>query len=166
MRRTSLGLAMALALAVVPGGAALAAETMEDGVPHPSHIHEGLCPAPGGVVAPLSDVAAPMGDASGPGTAVAVEIGESSVDLALADILAGEHAIVVHRSADEMATYLVCGDIGGTVVDGILLAIGLGAVGDSGHAGVALLADNGDGTTSVSVFLTGKGDAMMGGDGY
>ena len=34
--------------------------------PHPAHIHAGLCPAPGDVVAPLNDVTSGISETAGP----------------------------------------------------------------------------------------------------
>jgi hypothetical protein len=161
MTRRALTIAATLAI----GGSALmaattaAAEMMAD-APHPAHIHEGLCPEPGGVVAPLADVAPAAGSAMGPATAVPVEISMTTVELALADILAAEHSINVHQSADALDVYIACGDIGGMEVSPTDLAIGLAEQNDSHHLGAAWLHDNGDGTTSVSVFLVGF-DQMM-----
>lgn len=71
--------------------------TPADGV-HPAHIHTGACPDPGGVAEALTSV----------------EDGTSSTSIAgakLSDFTDGDHAINVHLSADEMATYVACGDI-------------------------------------------------------
>lgn len=141
------GAAMLAAVGVAPMALAQGA------VPHPAHIHAGACPAPGDVVAPLTDIAEVAGEAAGAAGAAHVETSTTSVALALADILAADHAIVVHHSADDMGTYVACGDIGGVVVDG-QVAVGLGELGGSGASGVALLADAGDGTTTVTVYLT------------
>ncbi len=40
------------------------------------------------------------------------------------------------------------------------LAIGLATLNDSGYSGVATLHDNGDGTTTVTVYLTHAGGMM------
>lgn len=137
--------------------------------PHPAHIHAGSCPEPGDVVAALSDVsfdmnvdgsasagAAPVGQAS----AIPVEASVTTVPLALADIVAGEHAINVHASAADLGTYIACGDIGGITIGEADLPIGLGELNDSGASGVAWLHDNGDGTTTVSVFIVPPAGAM------
>lgn len=70
--------------------------TPEDG-DHPAHIHDGTCEDLGDVAYPLENVVE--------GTS------ESSVDVALEDILAGEYAINVHLSEDEIDTYVACGDV-------------------------------------------------------
>lgn len=148
MRRLTLGATAALALALVAGGAVVAEHP-----PRPSHIHAGVCPAPGDVQAALTDVAPGDGEAVGAASAITVESSTTTVDLALADIVAADHSIVVHASPDDMGTYVVCGDIGGATRGGSGLAVGLAPVGDSTFSGIAWLGDNGDGTTSVSVFI-------------
>jgi hypothetical protein len=161
MRKTVIGGAMALSLALVPG-AAMAQDDMADDdmmmgsmVPHPSHIHVGDCSAIGDVIAPLSDVGVVGNDAQG-ASHVHVDIGLTTVDLALDDILAADHSIVVHASADDMGTFISCGGIGGHDVDGSFL-VGMGPVGDSGFSGVSWLTDNGDGTTAVQVTISNSG---------
>ena len=62
----------------------------------------------------------------------------------LHDIMAGGHAINVHLSAEEIDTYIACGDIGGAVPtdegeEENELIIGLGELNDSGHTGIAWL---------------------------
>lgn len=166
MRRIALGTILAMAVVVAPAAGALAQDEMTDEVvPHPSHIHTGVCPAPGDVIAPLSDVSGIPGDSVGVGSAIHVEAGISTVELALADILAADHAFVVHQSADDMGTYIACGDIGGQLIGESDLPVGLGPVGESGYSGIAWLSDNGDGTTGVTVFLTKSGAAAMMGEG-
>ena len=154
MRRV-FSLAGCLALA---GSLSLAmAASAQDG-PHPVHIHQGVCPAPGDVIAPLTDLAPGTDPSQGPSTAIPVEVSVTTVELALADILAAEHSINAHESADAIDVYIACGDIGGSVMGGADVAIGLAEQNASGHSGVAWLHDNGDGTTNVSVFLTNSTD--------
>lgn len=160
MRKTLIGGAMAMSLALVPTVVLAQDDMADDGmmamVPHPSHIHVGACPAPGDVVAPLSDLTVVGNDAQGAGEHVHVDIGQSTVELPLEAILADAHAFVVHQSADDMGTYLACGNIGGHDVDGSFL-VGLGAVGDSGYSGIGWLTDNGDGTTDVTLTISHSG---------
>lgn len=164
MQSKPLALAATLALAVSAlAGGAVSAQDMSM-TPHPAHIHVGTCPAPGEVVAPLTDVTGSMdGESMGQASAIPVETSVTSVALPLADILAGSHAIVVHQSVDDMATYVLCGDIGGAAMGGTTLAIGLAPVADPTFSGVATLADGGDGTTTVTIYLTHVSD-MMGGE--
>lgn len=167
----TLGMAATLAfvasLAVIPG---VSAQGMAM-APHPAHIHAGTCPAPGDVVAPLADVSFAMNvdAASQAGTtpvgqmsAIPVEASITTVKVAFADIVGGQHAVVVHKSADEMGTYILCGDIGGMTIGATDLPFGLGALNDSGATGVGWLHDNGDGTTSVTVFVVPPAGAMAG----
>ena len=75
----------------------------------------------------------------------------------LQEIVDGGHAINVHLSADEIDTYIACGDIGGVVVtdegeEENELVIGLGELNDSGHTGIAWLGAEGD-QTRVAVHL-------------
>jgi hypothetical protein len=165
MRLLVIGGSLALLGSALLGSAAGAQTAM---APHPSHIHDGSCPAPGKVVQDLVDVSgqflhdgtamvsAPMG----PTPATMVEAGVTTVPMAYGDLFASTHSIVVHKSADEMGMYLVCGDIGGPEMGATDIAIGLGAIGDSGYTGIATLHDNGDSTTTVSVYVTTSA-AMM-----
>jgi hypothetical protein len=169
-RTTTIGAAAVLALALAPASA-LAQEDMSDEmsgddmmmgtmVPHPSHIHAGDCTMPGDVVAPLSDVGVVGNDAQGAESHTHVDIGLSTVELPLEAILAADHSIMVHQSADDLGTILACGSIGGHDVDGRFL-VGISPWEGSGYAGIAWLTDNGDGTTDVEVTLLQTGAEGM-----
>jgi hypothetical protein len=129
--------------------------------PHPAHIHSGSCAELGDVVVPLTDVAVVGADAERAGAADAIPVKGSytEVEMSLDDILAAPHAINVHLSADEIGTYIACGDIGGAVMtdegeEGREVVIGLGELNDSGHTGVAWLAESEDGAgTRVGIYL-------------
>jgi hypothetical protein len=126
--------------------------------PHPAHIHSGSCAELGDVVVPLTDVAERTGEAVGSGTGHAVKGSHTQVEMTLDDILAAPHAINVHLSADEIGTYIACGDISGVIVvdedDGErMLIIGLGELNDSGHVGIAWLSEDEGDTTEVAVNL-------------
>lgn len=161
MRKTVIGGGIALAMALAPAGALAQDDMSEDDmmmgamVPHPSHIHTGDCSSIGDIIEGLSDVAVVGNDAQGAASAVRVDIGLTSIGTALADLLAADHSIVVHQSAEDL-TPIVCGAVGGHDVDGSFL-VGLGAFGDSGYSGLAWLTDNGDGTTGVSVTISRSG---------
>ena len=124
---------------------------------HPAHIHAGTCEELGDVVFPLNDVA-PLdaeatpaaSPAAGAGDVVAESITE--VEASLDDILATEHAINVHESAENIQNYIACGDLTGPASDGEL-RIELKELNGSGYTGEAHLLDNGDGTTTVTVTL-------------
>jgi hypothetical protein len=135
---------------------------------HPAHIHSGTCDTLGDVVFPLTDVQstdlavstyATPADAPGatPPPALAstpvITTGQSTtLEVALDDILAAEHAINVHQSAEDIATYIACGDITGPATDGVV-TVELMELDDSGYVGRASLTDNGDGTTTVTIDL-------------
>lgn len=169
MRKTAMAASAVLALALAPASA-LAQEDMSDEmsgedmmmamVAHPSHIHAGDCSMPGDVVAGLSDVGVVGNDAEGAESHTHVDIGRSTVDLALADILAQDHSIMVHQSAEDLGTILACGSIGGHDVDGRFL-VGISPVAGSGYAGIAWLTDDGDGSTGVEVTLLQTGEMGM-----
>jgi hypothetical protein len=139
----------------------------DDSVARPAHIHSGTCDTLGDVVYPLNDVA-PADAAATPdaamdmtGTPEAGEVvaqSETTVDVALDDILAAEHAINVHESAENIGNYIACGDVTGTATDG-MLEIELLELNSSGHTGHAMLMDNGDGTTTVTIMLMHGGAA-------
>lgn len=142
-----------LAQDATPADAAQAA----DG-PHPMHIHSGSCEELGEVVVPLTDVAERSGEAMGSGTGHAVKGSHTQVEMKLDDLLASPHAINVHLSAEEIGTYIACGNLSGVVFedqdDGErMLIIGLGELNDSGHVGIAWLSEDDDGTTEVAVNL-------------
>lgn len=138
---------------------------------HPAHIHSGTCATLGDVVQPLSNVSAEamnngtpmamMDMMMGSANAIPVESSVTTVQMALSDIVGGEHAINVHESAENIGNYIACGDIGGAMVGSNSLLFGIAQLNDSGYSGIASLVDNGDGTTTVYVYLTNA--SMMGG---
>jgi hypothetical protein len=124
-------------------------------VPRPVHIHTGDCVELGEVVVPLNDLIVPVG--TGTGQADEAALAESSfttVPMTLDAILAADHAINVHLSAEQIGTYIACGEIGGVLdVNGSLI-VGLRESTDSGYTGIAFLGPNPDGvSTDVSVFI-------------
>lgn len=156
---------------------------------HPAHIHAGTCEELGEVVFPLDNVT-PLGidvspatpipfpvtpeeaagnlgtqeplfgaDAAGPGAVTAEST--TILEVPLDEILAGEHAINVYESPENIENYIACGDITGTPTDGELV-IELKELNDSGFTGDALLADNGDGTTTVTITLIKMGAGVYG----
>src|SRR5215208_6605433 len=137
----------------------------EEGDAHPAHIHSGTCAELGDVVVPLTDVT-PIGDESnrtGATSAIPVESSLSVVDMPLQEIIDGGHAINIHLSADEIDTYIACGDIGGAVTTDKgetepELIIGLSELNDSGHTGIAWLGAEGD-KTRVPVYLVEPANA-------
>jgi hypothetical protein len=100
-------------LEATEGGTRVAMELSGDPVTgdHPTHIHTGTCanfdPNP---LYPLTTVI--LDDVSDTG------VSETTVeDVRLRDLLASDYVILVHKSAEELTNYFVCGDIkadGGT----------------------------------------------------
>jgi plastocyanin len=126
---------------------------------HPAHIHSGSCADLGDVVYPLTDITPIGGDTerTGAASAIPVEGSTTVVDTPLQDLVDGDFAINVHLSADEIGTYIACGDIGGAVTtdegeQDPELIIGLGELNDSGYSGIAWLGADGD-QTGVAVYL-------------
>jgi hypothetical protein len=155
-----------------------------EGHAFPAHIHSGTCETLGDVVYPLEDLtsegmevdATPAGavgtpfDAVGQNTGTPEDMGagdtaaatapfassETVVEASLDDILAAEHAINVHESAENIGNYVACGNLTG-MSDGGELTIQLQELNGSGYTGEAMLVDNGDGTTTVTVNLLQRG---------
>jgi hypothetical protein len=67
--------------------------------PQPAHIHSGSCAELGDVVHGLENVT----DGSS----------ETTVEASVDELTAGGFAINVHKSEDEIQTYVACGDLGG-----------------------------------------------------
>jgi len=76
----------------------LMVESAEGG--HPVHIHFGTCDNLGEVAAGLTDI-----DATG--------LSETTVDLTIDELTGEEYAINAHESAENITTYVACGDITG-----------------------------------------------------
>ncbi len=143
-----------VALIAGAAGAVLAQDaTPEVTAAHPAHIHSGTCDTLGDVVFPLNDVAV-ADTAATPSAVESVIAAESAttVEVALDDILAAEHAINVHESAENIGNYIACGDVTGEPTGG-MLTIELLELNGSGYMGEAMLMDNGDGTTDVTITL-------------
>lgn len=139
-------------------------------ISHPAHIHLGACDALSDVVFPLSDLT-PVTAAATPvatdGTPVATEerfrmpglnmdevVSESysTIDVSLADLIAGGYAINIHESADNIANYIACGEITDNT-GGTQLQVDIKQLNGSGLEGLALLEANEDGSTKVTVML-------------
>jgi plastocyanin len=151
---------VALAL-VVPSGAAQEAEPA-----HPVHIHSGTCEELGDVVVPLNDVVVPEGTVSGPAAEHPVmDSGGNRVEIPLQEIIDGGHAINVHLSAEQIDTYIACGDIGGIVNsrengESMELLIPLQELNGSGYVGIAWLGEDGDATNvGINMIKLGEGAA-------
>jgi len=139
---------------------------------HPAHIHSGTCDQIGDVVFPLNDLQpAPEGGTPQAGGDVVAE-STTVVEASLETILAAPHVINVHQSAEDIDTYIACGDItptGGPVgtaatpeteaaadatpASGQRLQMPLLELNGSGYQGQATLVELADGTTEVTVQL-------------
>jgi hypothetical protein len=133
---------------------------------HPVHIHSGNCDELGEVVAPLTDLTTPEGDRVGQRNRAAQGTASyTNVPLTLDAILAEDHAINAHLSADQIDVYIACGEVGGVMAPDGTLTIGLREIGGSGYTGIAYLAPGADGaSTDVTVFLAETGGRDRGGD--
>jgi len=124
--------------------------------PRPAHIHTGTCDEVGEIVAPLTDLTgATGGDRVGQARrAIPAESSFTSVPLTLDAILGADHVVNVHLSAEEIETYIACGEIGGSLSPEGAVIIGLREMNDSGFTGIAYLSPGADGaSTDVSTFV-------------
>ena len=130
-------------------------EAAEVAAPRPAHIHVGNCNEIGEVVAPLTELTGATGDRAGQANrAIAAESSFTSVPLTIDAILGADHVINVHLSAEEIDTYIACGEIGGSVSPEGAMIIGLRELNNSGFTGIAFLAPGADGaSTDVSTFI-------------
>jgi hypothetical protein len=153
MRRRAIVLAIALAAsAVVPGSGDSRAQ--EAPAQRPAEIRAGSCASLGQVVAPLSPLVVPSGDAQGQADATPVEQSVTDVPILLADLLSTGHIVVVQESAEASGTPAACGEIGGALASDGTLAVGMNPIEGSKLSGIASFAPTrkDDGTT-VSLML-------------
>ncbi len=135
---------------------------------HPAHIHNGTCaeldPNP---LVPLSDVIVPLvgddedqapasEDIMGAIDQPLVEISKTDSDdvdaeVTFEELFEASHAINVHASAEDIQTYIACGDIGGVVQDDTVY-VPLYPQNDSGYFGIAKIAKDGD-KFDVEIYL-------------
>jgi hypothetical protein len=125
------------------------------GPARPAHIHSGNCVELGDVVVPLTDLTATVGEGVGQADeAISAESSFTNVPMTLDAILGADHAINVHLSAEQIDTYIACGELGGVIDAGGALVVGLREQSDSGFTGIAFLVPGADGaSTDVSVFI-------------
>jgi predicted lipoprotein with Yx(FWY)xxD motif len=109
---------------------AITVKAGDAGVAQPAHIHAGACPVPGDVKYPLKDVV------DGKST--------TTLDVPLAQLLAGGFAINVHQSAADIGKYVACG----AIPQGSVVKLGDGR--DASQPGTAVLLANG---TKTDVYL-------------
>lgn len=136
---------------------------------YPAHIHSGTCDELGDVVYPIEDLRA-VGAISVPDVTPELEFSSTpeasdligpqniaahsstEVDVSLEDLLAGEYAINVHASAENIDVYVACGEITGTAEDGELI-VELNEVETSGYEGLVELSDLEATTTFVNAVI-------------
>jgi hypothetical protein len=118
---------------------------------HPTHIHEGTCadfdPNP---QFPLTNVVLQTSALSG--TSV------SEVDVSVEDLLDSPHLILIHKSQEEIGTYIACGDIvAGALTDAEVAAI----TGQGGNAlpgtGIGSLTDGSSRSQAMLLALLAAG---------
>ena len=156
-------LALVLMAALGAGFALRTVDAQNDpAAAHPASIIAGDCGTLGEVVAPLSNVSGEFlvdgastaaAEPAGAATAIPVKASVTTVQLGLDAMLDSAHALTVRASDEGIENYIACGDIGGTTFGDGSLAFGLAELNDSDYFGNALLQDNGDGTTTVTVFI-------------
>jgi hypothetical protein len=165
--------ALAVAMTVGLAGAGFAQDAtptaIDDDaeVAYPTHLHSGDCAnLSAEPVERLADLLLPewvAGLTDGDDTEIVAEdfgnapipvaAATTEVNIPLADIVAGKHAINVERpEPDDPEDSVACANIGGVVDEQGDLFVGLGESNGSGHHGVVWLHDNGTSTTIV-VFL-------------
>lgn len=134
---------------------------IQPGEPLPARIFTGRCGALGAEPAfQLIDVGSVEGVEDGETpegalTAIPAEFSTTVVNAQLDALLASEHAIDIRVDANDPATSIACGDIGGPIdtgANGEELAVGLQERGNSAYAGIAWLQSEED-RTLVRVFL-------------
>jgi hypothetical protein len=155
VRKLIWGAGLGAALLIGGAGPTLAHE--EHG--HPARIHAGSCEELGAVTYRLNGPGASVDldnapvatqAAVNPKTAYQVMATETTIEGTLDELLAGDHAVMIYESDEEM-TAIACGNIGGAMV-GDSLVTGLAEAGIPGHIGFAMFRPEGD-QTLVTVIL-------------
>lgn len=150
--------------AATPVGGDATVEVDAAAAGRPAHVHSGTCDTLGDVVAPLNDLTLATGGTGADETvaadiaqAIPAEYSFSTVPLTIDQILAADHAINVHESAEDIGTYIACGDLAGTVDANGSLVVGLRELNESDYAGIAVLSPSAQdaASTDVSVFIAG-----------
>jgi hypothetical protein len=165
--------ALAVAMTVGLAGAGFAQDATptamgdDSGSAYPTHLHSGDCDdLSAEPVERLADLLLPewvAGLTEGDDTSIVAEdfgnapipvaAATTEVNIPLADIVAGKHAVNVESpDPDDPEDSIACANIGGVVDEQGDLFVGLGESNGSGHHGVVWLHDNGTSTTIV-VFL-------------
>ncbi|HEV2127871.1 MAG TPA: hypothetical protein VGR22_04550 [Thermomicrobiales bacterium] len=139
-----------------------ATPTGEPPAAHPAHIHSGTCEQLGDIVYPLEDVTGAALEGTPDASPVPVDQAgasnvlarsQSTVDTSIDDLLTEGHAINVHESAENIGTYIACGNIEGEPDEDGSLIVELQELNQSGIQGQAVLTPNDEGTLSVTITL-------------
>jgi hypothetical protein len=126
---------------------------------HPAKIHQGSCQSVGPVAYSLTGVGASVDLNENPiptpqpvnaGSAYQVMTSETTIDAALDDALATDHAVMLYDN-DENMQAIACGNLGGALL-GDTLVVGLGEFGIPGHVGFAVFQRDGD-QTDVTILM-------------
>jgi len=170
MRKRLIGSMLALATLLVGVMAGTLAATAQDAatpatadsVAHPAHIHVGTCEELGDVVHPLEDVTGAHLEGTPGATPEAADEGlpgdviahsRTTIEANLDDLLAEEHAVNVHESAENIDVYIACANIEGEAEEGELY-LELQELNDSGVTGQVILSQADDNSIEVTITLT------------
>ncbi|HET7055505.1 MAG TPA: hypothetical protein VFI12_03530 [Thermomicrobiales bacterium] len=122
----------------------------------PAAIMSGSCDDPGEVIAPLTALEHPEGEAQGQGAAIEAARSYTSLPIDLTSLLEGGASVNILFSDEEPETVIACGEIGGTQGESGSIVIKLSPRNGSGYSGIAFLLPGDDGTTGISVFVAGE----------
>jgi hypothetical protein len=127
-------------------------------VPRPLHLYSGRCGELGAIEWPLNVLVSPNGEDRGSGARDRTEYSfTANIPVSIDAMLAGNFAINVHHSSDNMELSLSCGNIGGVTDSLGSLVIGLRRQGGTDITGIAVLSPSpvDPAFTYASVFITG-----------
>lgn len=123
--------------------------------PRPVQLITGSCREPGDLVLDLLEATYPVGEPVGSVSSVVAETSFTRAPVLLADLMAAPHAITVAESFDAPGAAIACADLGGIPDELGGFVIGLTPQNGSSYAGtIFMAADDANGTTNISVFLS------------
>lgn len=161
--------AIALLAASIAAGTAVQSAIAQDesSAGHPSHLHKGTCDQPGEITIPLGNIgneyinfwdSAATVESVGNASAVTVISASTPIDAPLSAFINSEHMLMVHESEENLQYFIACGNVGGNLVNGTDLQFGIEPLNNSGVSGIAWLIDDGDGSSTLHVFLVGSNE--------